>query len=322
MNFEKIPPIQHVNFYLDLAFRKATEKAAERRAVVEKDNFQKSKTIELIKVRTIKEVLTNHVEKIPKTFPSVDGVSEFYRELFATFLDIPFLKKSLGSINWAIRRIKELSQAYEKKFKYCREPKRINSISREFYGRIASVLHKIEKQLIYLEQTRRIAKDFPDVKEEFTVCIVGFPNVGKTTLLNKLAGTKAEVKVYAFTTKRLNVGYVREGRHVVQIIDTPGTLHRFEKMNAIEKQAYLAMKYCAHALIYVFDLTEPYPLQDQEKLLHGLRDFHKPIIQYISKTDILSEEEIASFRGNKKLFSAVEAVKQEMIRIKEEKEKN
>jgi nucleolar GTP-binding protein len=83
------------------------------------------------------------------------------------------------------------------------------------------------------------------------VAIAGFPNVGKSTLLNRLTGATAETNAYAFTTKSLNMGAIEYRHNTIQFIDTPGTLARPEKMNDIERQAYLAMKYAAHLIIYV-----------------------------------------------------------------------
>ena len=320
MNFQNIPPIETCDFYLELAFRKAQEKADLQRQVNKQEWKEKSKTIELQKIRVIKDILMDLLDKIPKSFPNLDNLSEFYKELFKNSFDMSFLKKSLASTAWAARRVQDFGTLYDQRVKRCREPQKINVFGKEFHGRIASVIRKIKKELAYLEITRKALKDFPDFKEEFTVCIVGFPNIGKTTILNKITGTKAEVKAYAFTTKRLNIGYFTVGHHKIQVIDTPGSLNRFEKMNPIEKQAFLAIKYCANAIVYIYDLTEPYPLKDQEKLLKNIRELHKPVLQYVSKTDIIPKEEIEEFRGNKKIITDTNELKEEIIKIKEKKE--
>ena len=66
-------------------------------------------------------------------------------------------------------------------------------------------------------------------------------------------------------------------------------------MNVVEKTANLAIKYCAHILIYIYDLTEPYPLKDQQKLLKNLKEFDKPVIVYIMKSDILKKDFVENF---------------------------
>lgn len=47
---------------------------------------------------------------------------------------------------------------------------------------------------------------------EFSFCrtllVCGFPNVGKSSLINKLTRADVEVQPYAFTTKALYVGHM------------------------------------------------------------------------------------------------------------------
>jgi GTP1/Obg family GTP-binding protein len=66
-------------------------------------------------------------------------------------------------------------------------------------------------------------------------------------------------------------------------------------MNNIEKVAYLAIKLLAEKIIYVFDMTEPYPMKDQEELYRKLKELKKPITIYLSKTDILEKKQIEEF---------------------------
>jgi nucleolar GTP-binding protein len=126
--------------------------------------------------------------------------------------------------------------------------------------------------------------------DTYTVCISGFPNVGKSTLLSKMTTASPEIGSYAFTTKSLNIGYFDARFEKVQVIDSPGTLARFEKMNNIERQAFLAIKYVADIVVFVFDLTEPYPLEDQLRLYEGVVDAGKFVIVYFSKSDIISKD--------------------------------
>ncbi|MBI5881054.1 50S ribosome-binding GTPase, partial [archaeon] len=149
----------------------------------------------------------------------------------------------------------------------------------------------------------------------FTVAIAGFPNVGKTTLLSKLTGSTPEIANYAFTTRNLNMGYAEINNHKVQFIDTPGTLNRFEKMNPIERQAYLAIKYCADIVIFVFDMGDStYPLEQQQKLLTTVEKFGKDMIIYLSKTDIEGAAKKLKFY-KKKVMTDVEDVKKEIERL-------
>jgi nucleolar GTP-binding protein len=209
-----------------------------------------------------------------------------------TTLDYPELKKSLGAVRWAQQKVEHFSDVYYNRIKRCADFRRMTSYSREYYGRMGSILKQIKRPLEYLELSRKAMKDFPSIKTKlFTVAIAGFPNVGKTTLLTKLTTAKPKIANYAFTTKQLNTGYATIKNHKVQFIDTPGTLNRFNKMNPIEKQAFLAMKYCADLIIFVFDTSDQaYDPATQKKLLSKLKDLGKPICIYLSKTDISGKD--------------------------------
>lgn len=156
-------------------------------------------------------------------------------------------------------------------------------------------------------------KTYPDIKEMFTVCIYGFPNVGKTTLLNKLTGTTAKVAAYAFTTVTINSGHMKLAGETIQVLDVPGTLARKEKMNLIELQADLVLKELASVIIYVFDISEygGYSVKKQEQLLQNLKK-DKRLLVYISKTDLVEPSVVQQF--NYKHYS-FEQLKEEISKI-------
>ncbi|MFQ5475092.1 MAG: NOG1 family protein [Candidatus Nanoarchaeia archaeon] len=317
MNFQGLKNVDEADWYLDLAFSTAKKCASNVRSTLKgKSRLEKSRRIELEKINSIKKVLSRQFNGILTSFPTIDELPEFYNKLVKLTLEYDRLKIALGSLNWSVNNIERFSKEYATKIKKCKDVQKINDYRRSYYGRISSILKQMKKHLSYLEEARRIMKKYPAVKTElFTVCITGFPNVGKTTLLKKLTGANAEINDYAFTTKKLNIGYMKTPYGKIQFIDTPGTLNRFNKMNDIERQAQLAMKHCADIIVYVFDLTEPYPLEKQEELMGVIKKGKKDLWFYMSKADLL-EGEIREYVNKRKLnaFSDAEKLGDEIVK--------
>lgn len=296
MNFQDLKKIETADFYLDVAIKNAKKRADLLRQSYAKkdwDQLRKLKHVEIERIAIIKQILTDNFDKIIKAYPSLDDLPEFYKELIHTTLDYATLKKSLGAVNSAKLVIGDIYRIYNLKLKREQDIKRMPLIKREFFGRVSSVPKRIKNELKYLEMARHTMRNYPAIKTGIpTIAIAGFPNVGKSTLLSKVTSSNPEINAYPFTTKGLNVGYMDHIYGKVQFIDTPGTLNRFEKMNPIEKIAYLAMKYAADKIIFVFDPTFTYSFDEQLKLYNNVKKFDKELILYISKTDIAQKENI------------------------------
>ena len=279
MNFQDLRFVETADTYIDTAFKKSKR---------DKNDIKRMKTVELIRIDTFSQSLIDNMQKIITSFPSIDNLDEFYLELIKCTIEYKDLKKSLGAVNWAGAQVQKFSTIFKRKIKMQKEEEHVKRVRREYLGRAASIIKQIKRSLIFLEEARKIMKSYPSIKSKlFTVCIAGFPNVGKSTLLSKMTTSTPEINAYPFTTKSLNVGYIEKNYRKIQMIDTPGTLNRFEKMNDIEKQAYLAIKIVANHIIYIFDPTEEYPMDDQLKLYSRVKKLGKEITVYISKTDMV-----------------------------------
>ncbi|MFH1134123.1 MAG: GTPase [Nanoarchaeota archaeon] len=295
--FQNIPSVITDKALLEVAFSRARRMVNKAHPRDTKIDAKKRKEVE--KITTINEILVAKLAIIISSFPSFDDLSPYYRDLCYATLDVGELKHSLGAVQWAQQQVTKFSSMYCSMLKQTQEARKVGELSRAYYGRIASVIKRISSELLELENARRTLKTFPTIKEGFTVCIVGFPNVGKSTLLKRLTGSKVEVEAYAFTTKTINIGYA-EG---VQLIDTPGSLNRPAKMNLVEKEADLAMKHLANAFISVIDLTETYSLEEQLTLHRKVLAYKKPTVVYLSKTDLLPPEAVKGFSIAEKVFT-------------------
>ncbi len=311
MSFQNIRRVEKAQHYLDTALGKArTRKGKKLRG----DHFQNAKTKDLEKINVIRDNLKTKLKEIVNGFPSMNNLSEFYEELSKLTLDVDKLRISLSKVNNAQKKIAELTQEYRGKLIKADHLVPLTQAKKSFIGRVSSIITRLDKTFDFLEQTRKQLDKFPVIKQGlFTVCIAGFPNVGKSTLLAKITTSKPEIDTYAFTTKRLNLGYSVIKEEKIQFIDTPGTLARTEKMNDIERQAYLAIKYSADLIIYIFDLSYTYPIEDQENLLENLKRFRKPIIFYLSKTDVIDKNIVDDFKKKINVCVNVNQLKKTII---------
>ena len=132
-----------------------------------------------------------------------------------------------------------------------------------------------------------------------TLLVTGFPNVGKSSFMNKVTRANVDVQPYAFTTKSLYVGHMDYRYLRWQVIDTPGILdHELEKRNAIEMQAVTALAHLPCAILFFVDISEQcgYAIEQQLALFRSIRPLFagKQLIIVANKVDVLSLDELAA----------------------------
>mgnify|MGYP002780808061 CR=1 FL=1 len=128
----------------------------------------------------------------------------------------------------------------------------------------------------------------PEGPEGIRVAVVGRPNVGKSTLINRLIG---EERVVAFdepgtTRDTVHVPFERDGRRYV-LIDTAGVRRKARVEEAIEKFSIVKALQAideAHVVIGVLDAHET--IADQDASLLGLvADRGRALILAVNKWD-------------------------------------
>ncbi|MFT7616051.1 MAG: nucleolar GTP-binding protein [Candidatus Woesearchaeota archaeon] len=316
MSFSDIPKIESTKFYIDVAMRRAKKRVGDSiQQISKKDFLVYKKKIARKKVTVFSDVMREQFLRIVTSFPSLDDLTEYYAKLVRLTLEFGDVKKALGSLPWAVTKISGFARIYDRKIYAARSEEDVGKHQSEFIGRATSIIKQIKSNLELLDEARKIMRGYPTIKSGmYTVCIAGFPNVGKSTLLSKITPARPEIKNYAFTTKGINAGYITTPGVKVQLLDTPGTLNRIDAMNAVEQQAYLAMRYVADIMVYVFDLTETsYPLADQEKLFEKIVRLKKPMLIYLSKTDVLTPVSVEEFLKEREAIISPDILKEKLL---------
>jgi nucleolar GTP-binding protein len=112
---------------------------------------------------------------------------------------------------------------------------------------MAGIIKRQKDPLTYLEQVRQHLARLPAIEVNTrTLILAGYPNVGKSSFMNKVTRADVDVQPYAFTTKSLFVGHMdykctssqKKTQADLdlrwQVIDTPGILdHPLEEMNTM-----------------------------------------------------------------------------------------
>ena len=119
-----------------------------------------------------------------------------------------------------------------------------------------------------------------------SIAILGRPNVGKSSLFNKLTKTRnAIVSDHSGLTKDRNFGYLSIKDHRYLIIDTGGISSEVTEFSeAITKQAIIAAE-DSNLLLLVIDTSEELTLDDIN-LLQVIRKMNKNFFVVLNKIDI------------------------------------
>ncbi len=307
----KIPKIEKESFYIDQAMTSMQAYATKERKNIEdrfeknknprqKDtpahelNLNKRKDLELQKIRFLNDTLSRSLKKVITQFPKFRDVEPIYLKLIDTTpTRVENITDALQRLLWIVNTIDEFTLNNEVKIKRARTSETVGFIMKKYLGRVNSLFKKNKDFFRILDDARKYMNKMPTFLNIYTVAIAGFPNVGKSTLMNKVTGCDVEIQNYPFTTKGLMFGYIKQSdTKIVQLIDTPGLLGR-DKNNQIEERAQIIISQHADFIVYVIDFTEScgYSIENQVKLLKKTKDYNNPIVIYLSKTDMYDEED-------------------------------
>jgi nucleolar GTP-binding protein len=292
----KLPTVLFHDEIMDKAFHKASKVPENDRI---RSRLKRKKQHVTAKIDSVGDVVTSTLGNYVSSFPSLNQVHKFEAELIDLVVGSDKLKKSLGAVDWARKSIRSLHKEALKRVKNVRYDKDYSDLEaarRMFYGRVTSVLEQIANELKFLNSAREKLKRLPKIDPELTTIVVaGYPNVGKSLFVKNISSGKPTVAMYPFTTTQLNLGHMQIDNQRIQIIDTPGLLdHSFDKRNAIEHQAIMALRYLANLIIFILDPSEycGYTLEDQYKLLEDIRKLFPEVKLLLieNKVDVLQSD--------------------------------
>jgi nucleolar GTP-binding protein len=287
--FSSIVEPPAVEDLIEISFRRAFSKGKSLKR--RRDKISAIRDREIGRIQSVADTISLKLENFVKSFPNIDEIDPFYRELLDVLAGTDEIKHSLGAVFWASTTIKKISRFYYSSMRRESDPDKMAELRREFLGRAVSVLRRVRKEIDFLRNSIPKLRDLPDFDINSPVVIIaGMPNTGKSTLISKLTTKKPEIAPYPFTTKGLIIGHGETSVGRVQFVDTPGLLDRpLSERNKMELQAIAALRHLRGPVIYMMDPTETcgYSLDSQLSLLRELMEsLPKPYLVALNKCDI------------------------------------
>ncbi|XP_047075477.1 nucleolar GTP-binding protein 1-like [Lolium rigidum] len=300
-NFKKITVVPPGKDFIDIILSRTQRQTP---TVVHKGYaINRIRQFYMRKVRYTQQNFYEKLSTIIDEFPRLDDIHPFYGDLLHVLYNKDHYKLALGQINTARNIIAKISKDYLRLLKYGDTLYRCKCLKVAALGRMCTVLKRITPSLAYLEQIRQHMARLPSIDPNTrTILICGYPNVGKSSFMNKVTRADVDVQPYAFTTKSLFVGHADYKYLRYQVIDTPGILDRpFEDRNIIEMCSITALAHLRAAVLFFLDISGScgYTIAQQAALFHSIKSLfmNKPLVIVCNKTDLqplegLSEEDM------------------------------
>ncbi|XP_014211077.1 nucleolar GTP-binding protein 1 [Copidosoma floridanum] len=296
-NFKKIAVVPTAKEFIDITLSKTQRKTP---TVIHKQYaISRIRSFYVRKVKFAQQTFHDRLSQIIQEFPKLDDVHPFYADLMNVLYDKDHYKLALGQINTARHLIDNVAKDYVRQMKFGDSLYRCKCLKKAALGRMATIMKRQATNLTYLEQVRQHLARLPSIDPYTrTIIICGFPNVGKSSFINKITRADVEVQPYAFTTKSLYVGHTDYRYLRWQVIDTPGILdHPLEERNVIEMQAVTALAHLRACVLYFFDISEQcgHSLEEQMRLFKSIKPLftNKPLVIVVNKVDVLRMEELS-----------------------------
>ena len=295
-NFKSIPIIPKVSDLIDSILSKTQSKTP----TVTHPGYKitRIRKFYMRKVRFTEDSITEKLESITKNFPKLDDIHPFYADMINILYDKDHYKLALGTVNTAKNICQKIASDYVKLLKYGDSLYRCKQLKVAALGRMMTTLKKLGASFNYLEEVRKHLSRFPSIDPtERTLILAGFPNVGKSSFMNKITYADSEVQAYHFTTQSLFVGHTYYKNIRWQVIDTPGILDRaLEQRNIIEMQTITALAHLDACILYFVDVSENcgYSIAQQVSLFDSIRPLfkNKPLVIIANKTDLRKYNEL------------------------------
>ena len=285
MDFEGLPTTPRSEELVDKAFSRAARAGRAKQGKEAQESM----------LQTAGNILSDNLQNVVTTWPDFDDLDPFHYEFAdATLADtdvggVDALRQDLSAVMNAGRQADSIKGEYQGRIRTA-DTDTARKLREQAFARLADVTEGVSEELLAVGEARDALHALPDIRaDEPAVVVAGYPNVGKSSFVNRLTNADNETAAYPYTTTGLDVGHVEVDRVRYQLVDTPGLLDRpAEERNAIESQAVSALTHLADAVLVLLDASGDcgYPLDRQLELLAEIdARFDVPVLSVCNKAD-------------------------------------
>ena len=285
MDFEGLPTTPRSEELVDKAFSRAARAGRAKRGKEAQESM----------LQTAGNILSDNLQNVVTTWPDFDDLDPFHYEFAdATLADtdvggVDALRQDLSAVMNAGRQADSIKGEYQGRIRTA-DTDTARKLREQAFARLADVTKGVSEELLAVGEARDALRALPDIRaDEPAVVVAGYPNVGKSSFVNRLTNADNETAAYPYTTTGLDVGHVEVDHVRYQLVDTPGLLDRpAEERNAIESQAVSALTHLANAVLVLLDASGDcgYPLDRQLELLAEIdARFDVPVLSVCNKAD-------------------------------------
>lgn len=164
-------------------------------------------------------------------------------------------------------------------------------LDENIYNDISEKLNSLSEKL---KNTLEASKRREGLFSGFKVSIIGKPNVGKSSILNRLLNyERAIVSAIAGTTRDTIEESIKIGTHLIKIVDTAGIRESSNEIESIGITRSIEAIKESEIVVAIFEVSREFDSEDRKilEIIDNFRD-EKEIIIIINKTDLKAKFEL------------------------------
>ncbi len=157
-----------------------------------------------------------------------------------------------------------------------------------------SIKNKLDNLSSLIEKSLQTALQKEGLINGFNVSIIGKPNVGKSSLLNKLLNyDRAIVSDIAGTTRDTIEEEIKIGTHLIKIIDTAGVRIAKDSIEEIGVQKSIKSIQESDIVLAIFDNSSPIDEEDM-RIIELIKKYQneKKIFVFLNKSDLANQFDV------------------------------